>query len=159
MQLFQPASSGCAASAWQALQLCMSIFSRTKNFTFVRPQHMHWGSLCLSGVHRGPARASAQVPIPREQIHAIKEGLPVGEAATEYAGQLLRLDASILPRNAQGAAARQGYQLRMGRCAGGACECEAIYLCASVAGRAADLQAQRKHEFIRFCVRRRAAGV
>ena len=44
----------------------------------------------------------AQAPIPREQIHAIKENLPVNEAATEYAGQLLRLDEKVLPRNSQG---------------------------------------------------------
>lgn len=44
-----------------------------------------------------------QVPIPREQIYAIQEGLPVAEAATEYAGQLLRLDQTVLPRNAEGA--------------------------------------------------------
>ena len=43
-----------------------------------------------------------QVPIPKEQIYAIKEGLPVVEAATEYAGQLLRLDEGVLPRNAEG---------------------------------------------------------
>ena len=43
-----------------------------------------------------------QVPIPRQQVYAIKEGLPVNEAACEYAGQLLRLDASVLPRNAEG---------------------------------------------------------
>jgi hypothetical protein len=92
----------------------------------------------LSGAHRGLARASAQVPIPREQIHAIKEGLPVGEAATEYAGQLLRLDAGILPRNAQGAAARRGHQLNMGRSTAGMCECEASCLIVNLAGRAAD---------------------
>lgn len=44
----------------------------------------------------------AQAPIPRDQIHAIKENLPVNEAATEYAGQLLRLDEKVLPRNSQG---------------------------------------------------------
>ncbi|KAK9831324.1 hypothetical protein WJX81_002449 [Elliptochloris bilobata] len=44
----------------------------------------------------------SKVPIPREQIHAIQEGLPVREAATEYAGQLLRLPQDVLPRNAEG---------------------------------------------------------
>lgn len=43
-----------------------------------------------------------QAGIPREQIHAIREHLPVAEAATEYAGQLLRLDEKVLPRNAEG---------------------------------------------------------
>ena len=43
-----------------------------------------------------------QATIPREQIHAIREHLPVAEAATEYAGQLLRLDEKVLPRNAEG---------------------------------------------------------
>ena len=43
-----------------------------------------------------------QAAIPREQIHAIREKLPVAEAATEYAGQLLRLDETVLPRNAEG---------------------------------------------------------
>ena len=44
-----------------------------------------------------------QVAIPREQIYAIKEHLTVNEAATEYAGQLLRLDEKVLPRNPEGA--------------------------------------------------------
>jgi hypothetical protein len=48
-----------------------------------------------------------QVAIPMEQIHAIRENLPVAEAATEYAGQLLRLDEKILPRNAEGERALQ----------------------------------------------------
>ena len=43
-----------------------------------------------------------QANIPREQVHAIREHLPVAEAATEYAGQLLRLDKTVLPRNAEG---------------------------------------------------------
>ena len=43
-----------------------------------------------------------QANIPREQVHAIRENLPVAEAATEYAGQLLRLDKTVLPRNAEG---------------------------------------------------------
>ena len=48
---------------------------------------------------------AVQVPIPREQIHAIQEGLSVREAATEYEGQLLRLPHDVLPRNAEGARA------------------------------------------------------
>lgn len=56
---------------------------------------------------RGKALATdsyvcVQVAIPREQIYAIREHLPVNEAATEYAGQLLRLDEQVLPRNAEG---------------------------------------------------------
>ena len=43
-----------------------------------------------------------QANIPREQVHAIRENLPVAEAATEYAGQLLRLDKTVLPRKAEG---------------------------------------------------------
>ena len=35
-------------------------------------------------------RCAVQVPIAREQIHAIQEGLSVREAATECGGQLLR---------------------------------------------------------------------
>ncbi len=50
-----------------------------------------------------PCWTCLQVAIPREQIYAIKENLPVAEAATEYAGQLLRLDNKVLPRNAEGA--------------------------------------------------------
>ena len=46
-----------------------------------------------------------QVPIPEAQVHKLKEGLSVNEAATEYAGQLLGLDPSVLPRNDAGAAA------------------------------------------------------
>ncbi|EIE21413.1 6-phosphogluconolactonase-like protein [Coccomyxa subellipsoidea C-169] len=44
----------------------------------------------------------SKVAIPREQIYAIKEHLTVNEAATEYAGQLLRLDEKVLPRNPEG---------------------------------------------------------
>lgn len=44
----------------------------------------------------------SKVPIPKSQIHAIKEGLPVKEAATEYAGQLIGLPNSVLPRTAAG---------------------------------------------------------
>ncbi|KAK9810199.1 hypothetical protein WJX72_006525 [[Myrmecia] bisecta] len=43
-----------------------------------------------------------KVPIPKEQIYAIAEGLPVEAAATEYAGQMLRMDPIVLPRNASG---------------------------------------------------------
>lgn len=39
---------------------------------------------------------------PALQVHAIKEGLPVEEAATEYAGQLLGLPQAVLPRNSGG---------------------------------------------------------
>lgn len=38
--------------------------------------------------------------IPAAQVLAIKEGLPVGQAAIEYAGQLLDLPAEVLPRTA-----------------------------------------------------------
>jgi hypothetical protein len=48
-----------------------------------------------------------QAAIPSEHVHAIRENLPVTEAATEYAGQLLRLDEKVLPRNAQGERASQ----------------------------------------------------
>jgi 6-phosphogluconolactonase len=44
----------------------------------------------------------SKVPIHKSQIHAIKEGLPVKEAATEYAGQLIGLPNSVLPRTAAG---------------------------------------------------------
>ena len=57
---------------------------------------------CMQCELRTDVMWQLQVAIPREQIYAIKEGLPVNEAACEYAGQLLRLDASILPRNAEG---------------------------------------------------------
>ena len=61
---------------------------------------------------RGKALATdsyvcVQVAIPREQIYAIREHLPVNEAATEYAGQLLRLDEQVLPRNAEGECSHQ----------------------------------------------------
>lgn len=52
-------------------------------------------------------RRAVQVPIPREQVHAIQEGLSVREAATEYEGQLLRLPHDVLPRNAKGARAQR----------------------------------------------------
>lgn len=64
--------------------------------------HMRWAP--GRGV-TGPGTVVSQVPIPREHIYAIKEHLPVAEAATEYAGQLLRLDETVLPRNAEGAPA------------------------------------------------------
>ncbi|KAI7837306.1 hypothetical protein COHA_008821 [Chlorella ohadii] len=41
-----------------------------------------------------------KVPVPANQVLAIKEGLPVQQAATHYAGQLLELPASVLPRTA-----------------------------------------------------------
>ena len=44
-----------------------------------------------------------QVSIPKEQVYAIQEGLPIKEAATEYEGQLLRLSKEVLPRNSEGA--------------------------------------------------------
>lgn len=47
--------------------------------------------------------AWVQVPIPEAQVHKLREGLPVGQAATEYAGQLLGLDPLVLPRNSAGA--------------------------------------------------------
>lgn len=43
-----------------------------------------------------------QTNIPQSQIYAIKEGLPVKEAATEYEGQLLRIPENVLPRNSEG---------------------------------------------------------
>lgn len=42
----------------------------------------------------------SKVPIPEGQVHAIHEGLPVEQAATEYAGRLMALPASALPRTA-----------------------------------------------------------
>ena len=48
------------------------------------------------------AAAYVQVPIPEGQVHKLKEGLGVQDAATEYAGQLLGLDPSIVPRNDAG---------------------------------------------------------
>ena len=45
-----------------------------------------------------------QVDIPEAQVHKLKEGLSVKQAATEYEGQLLGLSPSVLPRNEAGAA-------------------------------------------------------
>ncbi|PSC76319.1 putative 6-phosphogluconolactonase chloroplastic [Micractinium conductrix] len=39
-----------------------------------------------------------KVPVPASQVLALKEGLPVGQAATHYAGQLLELSSTVLPR-------------------------------------------------------------
>lgn len=44
-----------------------------------------------------------RVPIPKDQIVAIKEGLTVQQAATEYEGRLLGLPSGVLPRDADGA--------------------------------------------------------
>jgi 6-phosphogluconolactonase len=41
-----------------------------------------------------------RVPIPSNQVLALKEGLPVAQAAAHYEGQLLELSSSVLPRNA-----------------------------------------------------------
>lgn len=46
--------------------------------------------------------ALKSVPIPRSHVLKIKEGLPVGQAATQYEGQLLSLKRKILPRTADG---------------------------------------------------------
>jgi 6-phosphogluconolactonase len=59
-------------------------------------------SKACSGHELSKHAVCAQVAIPREQVYAIQEGLPVHEAATEYAGQLLRLGTSTLPRNEAG---------------------------------------------------------
>ena len=40
----------------------------------------------------------SKVDIPSENIHAIKEGLSVKDAATEYAGQILHLSESVIPK-------------------------------------------------------------
>jgi 6-phosphogluconolactonase len=53
--------------------------------------------------HKGATDAFlAKAGIPENQIIALKEGLPVKQAATEYEGQLLRLPSSVLPRNSEG---------------------------------------------------------
>lgn len=53
--------------------------------------------------HKGAHEAFlSKVPIPEAQVHKLREGLPVGQAATEYAGQLLGLDPLVLPRNSAG---------------------------------------------------------
>jgi 6-phosphogluconolactonase len=38
--------------------------------------------------------------VPANQVLTIKEGLPVGQAAVHYAGQLLELSSTVLPRTA-----------------------------------------------------------
>lgn len=43
-----------------------------------------------------------QVGIPKTQIYAIKEGLPVAEASKEYEGQLLGIPQKVLPRDEEG---------------------------------------------------------
>ncbi len=50
--------------------------------------------------------SARQVPIPASQVLTLKEGLPVEQAATHYAGQLLELGAGVLPRTADGALPR-----------------------------------------------------
>ena len=47
-----------------------------------------------------PRGAPPQVPVPASQVLTIKEGLPVGQAAVHYAGQLLELSSAVLPRTA-----------------------------------------------------------
>lgn len=44
----------------------------------------------------------SKVPIPASQVHAIQEGLPAAQAATQYEGQLLSIPAAALPRTAAG---------------------------------------------------------
>lgn len=44
-----------------------------------------------------------RVPIPEEQVLAIKEGLTTDQAAIKYEGRLLGLPANVLPRDADGA--------------------------------------------------------
>ncbi|CAD7704821.1 unnamed protein product [Ostreobium quekettii] len=52
----------------------------------------------------GAAREAflSKVPIPPAQIHAIAEGLGAAEAAVNYEGRLLGLDAGVLPRDDAG---------------------------------------------------------
>lgn len=38
--------------------------------------------------------------MPTSQVLTLKEGLPVEQAATHYAGQLLQLSSAVLPRTA-----------------------------------------------------------
>lgn len=42
----------------------------------------------------------SKVPVPASQVLAIKEGLPVSQAAIHYAGQMLELSSTVLPRTA-----------------------------------------------------------
>ena len=49
--------------------------------------------------YRGAAEALLRrVPIPSSQVLALREGLPVEQAAAHYAGLMLDLDAAVLPR-------------------------------------------------------------
>lgn len=51
--------------------------------------------------HKGTKEAFLnKVQIPAENIHAIKEGFSVKDAATEYAGQILHLPESVIPKSA-----------------------------------------------------------
>jgi len=43
-----------------------------------------------------------KVPIPKNQIYVLKEGLSAKDAATEYEGQMLALSQDVLPRNSAG---------------------------------------------------------
>lgn len=49
--------------------------------------------------HKGAQEAFlSKVKIPSENVHAIKEGLSVQDAATEYAGQILHLPENVIPK-------------------------------------------------------------
>ena len=49
--------------------------------------------------YRGAAEALLRrAPVPSSQVLALREGLPVEQAAAHYAGLMLDLDASVLPR-------------------------------------------------------------
>lgn len=89
--------------------------------------------------------------MPAAQVLTIKEGLPVAQAATQYAGQLLALPASVLPRTADALPAIDCVLLGVGpdghvaslfpnrkeTAATGACGGLLRLLCASCAGPAA----------------------
>lgn len=50
--------------------------------------------------HKGASEAFlSKVKIPSENVHTIKEGLSVKDAATEYAGQILHLPESVIPKS------------------------------------------------------------
>ena len=50
--------------------------------------------------HKGAHEAFlSKVQIPTENIHTIKEGLSVKDAATEYAGQILHLPETVIPKS------------------------------------------------------------
>ena len=54
--------------------------------------------------HKGAQEAFlSKVDIPSENIHAIKEGLSVKDAATEYAGQILHLSENVIPKTSTSA--------------------------------------------------------